>query len=56
MGQNSVQINSLEISQSFRIGIEDIMSWCDEKRMPAQFHEGLLNQTNTLLATLEQSD
>jgi len=46
----------LEVSRSFRLGVENVMSLTDDRIMPEEFHAALLEQTNVFLAALKPLD
>ncbi|MGF6533400.1 MULTISPECIES: hypothetical protein [Paraburkholderia] len=43
-----------EITRIFRHGVNDTMSITDDVEMPSAYHTALLEQTNALLAALEE--
>ncbi|MGF6779233.1 hypothetical protein [Paraburkholderia sp. GAS334] len=45
----------VEISQSFRGGIEDAMSLMDDVALPGEYHSALLELTNVILRLLKES-
>ena len=47
-------LQRVEITQSFRQGIEDALSLMDDVALPAEYHSALLELTNAILATLSQ--
>ncbi len=47
-------LQRVEVSRSFRQGIEDAMSLMDDVALPAEYHSALLELTNTILAALGQ--
>ena len=44
----------VEITRSFRQGIEDALSMTDDVALPAEYHSALLELTNAILAALDQ--
>jgi hypothetical protein len=44
----------VEITRSFRQGIEDALSLMDDVALPAEYHSALLELTNSILAELSQ--
>ncbi|WP_144140771.1 hypothetical protein [Paraburkholderia sp. BCC1884] len=46
-------LQRIEVTQSFRRRIEDVMSMMDDVSLPAEYHSTLLDLTNSVLATLE---
>jgi hypothetical protein len=47
-------LQRIEITRSFRQGIEDTLSAMDDVALPADYHSALLELTNTILAALGQ--
>jgi hypothetical protein len=47
-------LQRVEITRSFRRGIEDAMSLMDDVALPADYHSALLELTNTILAALDR--
>ena len=47
-------LQRVEITQSFRQGIEEALSLMDDVALPAEYHLALLELTNAILATLGQ--
>jgi hypothetical protein len=45
----------VEISRSFRRGIEDAKSLMDDVALRAEYHSALLELTNTILGSLKES-
>jgi hypothetical protein len=48
------RLQRIEITRSFRQGIEDTLSAMDDVALPADYHSALLELTNTILAALGQ--
>jgi hypothetical protein len=47
-------LQRVEITRSFRHGIEDAMAQMDDVALPAEYHSALLELTNAILAELSQ--
>ena len=45
-------LQRVEVTRSFRRGLEDAMSCMDDVAPPADYHSALLELTNTILAAL----
>jgi hypothetical protein len=45
-------LQRVEVTRSFRQGIEDVMSRMDDVALPDEYHSELLELTNTILAEL----
>lgn len=45
-------LQRVEIAESFRMGIEDVMSLMDDVPLPPEYHSTLLELTNGILVTL----
>jgi hypothetical protein len=48
-------LQRVEVTRSFRRGIEDAMSCMDDVALPAEYHSALLELTNTILAALDRT-
>jgi hypothetical protein len=48
-------LQRVEITRSFREGIEDALSLMDDVALPAEYHSALLELTNSILAALSQA-
>ena len=46
-------LERVEITRSFRQGIEDAISCMDDVALPVEYHSALLGLTNTILAALD---
>jgi hypothetical protein len=47
-------LQRVEITRSFRQGIEDALSLMDDVALPAEYHSALLELTNSILAALSR--
>jgi len=47
-------LQRIEVTGSFRQGIEDVLSMMDDVPLPAEYHSALLELTNAILAALSQ--
>jgi hypothetical protein len=47
-------LQRVEITRSFREGIEDALSLMDDVALPAEYHSALLELTNSILAALSR--
>ena len=47
-------LQRVEITRSFRQGIEETLSLMDDVPLPAEYHSALLELTNAILASLRQ--
>lgn len=47
-------LQRIEVTRSFRQGIEDTLSLMDDVAVPAEYHSALLELTNAILAALGQ--
>jgi hypothetical protein len=48
-------LQRVEITRSFREGIEDALSLMDDVALPAEYHSALLELTNSILAALSRA-
>jgi hypothetical protein len=47
-------LHRVEITSSFRLGIEDVLAAMDDVALPAEYHSALLELTNAIVAALGQ--
>ena len=48
-------LQRVEITRSFREGIEDALALMDDVALPAEYHSALLELTNSILAALSRA-
>jgi hypothetical protein len=47
-------LQRIEVTRSFRQGIEEAMSLMDDVPLPTEYHSTMLKLTNTIIAALDR--